>query len=102
MVGRTGDGLAEGLSSLRPSLQLLARSMGTGKRHSLCSPKLPRLLYPPPVHFPKSPGPLQWKNKRERGEKEEERVEEKGRGKERNEGGKKEQERKRDREEERK
>lgn len=40
--------------------------MGTGKWHFLCSPKLPRLLYPPPVHFPKSPGPFQWKNKRER------------------------------------
>lgn len=68
--------------------------MGTGKRHFLCSPKLPRLLYPPLVHFPKIPGPFQWKNERERegGErkKEEEGVEEKGRGKERNEWGKKE------------
>ena len=70
--------------------------MGTGKQHFLCSPKLPSLLYPPLVHFPKIPGPFQWKNERkrerERGErkKEEEGVEEKGRGKERNEWGKKE------------
>lgn len=69
MVGSTGDGLAGGLSA-RPSLPLFARSMRTGKWHFLCSPKLPRLLYPPPVHFPKSPGPFQWKNKREREERE--------------------------------
>lgn len=94
MVGSTGDGLAGGLSARWLSLPLFARSMRTGKWHFLCSPKLPRLLYPPPVHFPKSPGPFQWKNERERerGErkKEEEGVEQKGRGKERNDGGKKE------------